>query len=139
MNGFFRAGTGAAVSVIAAILVPVSIALAGYQEGGYDGTTEQMETLAFRAGDGKVKRMATTVYAECADSTRQRITVERGRTEISDDRFSLDLDGSSDLKVTIFGRFRAERATGRIEASVKPPGTACRADVHWQAALVKQP
>ncbi|HEX6116269.1 MAG TPA: hypothetical protein VFY99_04165 [Solirubrobacterales bacterium] len=121
-----------------AILVPVSAALAGYQAGGFGGTTEQMEAIGFRAEDGKVRRLATTVYAECGDATRQRITLEKGRTEIDgDDRFSLELTGASDLKVTVVGRLRGERAAGRIEATVKPPGTTCRADVRWQAALTR--
>jgi hypothetical protein len=127
-----------AAAVVVAILVPVSIALAGYQDGGFGGATEQTEAFGFRADDGKVKRLATTVYAECADSTRQMITVEKGRTKIVDARFALDLDGADDLKVKIVGRLRSERAAGRIEARVKPPGTKCRADLRWQAAL-KQP
>jgi len=137
MHGFSRAGKGVAVAAAVAILVPLGTALAGYQDGGYDGTTEQMESISFRADDEKVRRVATTVYAECADSTRQRITVERGRTDVGDDKFSLTLEGSSDLKVEINGKLRGDRAAGRIVATVKPPGTTCRADVHWAAALAK--
>ena len=134
MNGFSRAGIGAAAAAVA-ILVPVGAALAGYQDGGYSGTTEQTESISFRADEGKVRRLATTVYADCADATRQRITVDRGRTEIADERFSLELEGASELRVEITGRFRGERAAGRILATVKPPGTTCRADTRWSAAL----
>ena len=122
-----------------AILVPVGTALAGYQDGGYAGTSEQMEAIAFRADDGKVRKLSTTVYAECADATRQRITVEKGRTDIvGDDRFSLELTGASDLKVEVSGRLKGERAAGRILATVRPPGTTCKADVKWSAALSKR-
>jgi len=137
MNGFRRAGMGAAVAALSAILVPASVAFAGYQDGGFGGTTDQMEQLAFRADDGKVRRFSTIVYAECADATRQKITIERGRTEIADDKFALELTGASDLKVSVYGKLRAERAWGRIEATVKPPGTTCHADVRWTAALTK--
>jgi hypothetical protein len=137
MNGFFRAGTGAAVAAIAAILVPVSIALAGYQDGGYGGTTDQMEAIGFRAAEGKVRGLATVVYAECDEGPRQRITIERGRTEIGDERFSLDLVGKSDLRVSVIGKLRGERAWGRIEASMRPAGTICHADERWTAALAK--
>ena len=82
-----------------------------------------MESITFRVDDGKVKRLTTTVYAECADATRQRIRVEKGRTEIAGDRFSLALGGASDLKATVSGKLRGGRAAGRIEVSVKPPGT----------------
>jgi hypothetical protein len=134
MNGF-RAGMGAAVVAGVAILVLAGAALAGYQVGGYGGTTDQMESISFRAEDEKVRRVATTVYAECADATRQRITVERGRTDVIDDKFALELEGASDLRVEITGRLRGERAAGRIVATMKPPGTICRADLRWAAAL----
>jgi hypothetical protein len=137
MNGFFRAGTGAVVAVIAAILVPVSIALAGYQDGGYGGTTDQMEELSFRADEGKVRGLATVAYAECEEGPRQKITIERGRTEIAGERFSLDLVGKSDLRVSIIGKLRGERAWGRIEASMRPTGTSCHVDERWTAALAK--
>ena len=130
---------GAAAAAAVAILVPASMALAGYQAGGFAGTTDQMEAIAFRADDGKVKKLTTTIYAECADATRQRITVDKGRTDIDDDKFALDLVGDSDLKVTVSGKLRGDRATGRIEATVKPPGTTCKADVRWTGALTKQP
>jgi hypothetical protein len=137
VNGFIKAGTGAAAAAIVAILVPVGIALAGYQDGGYSGTTDQTEAIDFRADDGKVRGLATVVYAECEDGPRQRITIERGRTEIGDERFSLDLVGKSDLRVSVIGKLRGERAWGRIEASMRPAGTSCHADEHWTASLAK--
>ena len=118
-----------------ACLVPAGVALAGYQDGGYAGTTEQVEAISFRAAEARVRRLTTNVYAECADGTRQRVTIERGRTEILDDRFELELTGSPELKVSVTGRLRAERAAGRIEAILKPADTTCRADVRWQASL----
>ena len=124
-------------AVVVALLVPAGVALAGYQNGGFAGTTAQMEAIAFRADDVRVKKLATNVYAECADSTRQRITVEKGRTEVDDDRFSLELSGGSDLKVTVTGRLRGGRAGGRIVATVKPRDTSCKADLRWQATLAK--
>lgn len=139
MNGFLRAGVGAATAAAVAILVPAGTALAGYQAGAFAGTTDQMEAVSFRADDGKVKKLTTTVYAECADATRQRITVDKGRTDIVDDKFELELVGASDLKVAVSGKLRGERAIGRIEVSVKPPGTSCKADVRWTGALSKQP
>jgi hypothetical protein len=126
---------GAAVVAAVAVLAPAGVALAGYQVGGYSGTTEQMESVSFRAEDEKVRRVATTIYAECADATRQRITVERGRTDVVDDKFALELEGGSDLRVEIAGRLRGERAAGRMVASMRPPGTICKADLRWAAAL----
>jgi hypothetical protein len=126
------------VATAFACLVSASPALAGYQEGGFSGTSEQMEPIAFRADEEKVRRLSAFVYAECADSTRQKITVEKGRTDIDgDDRFSLELTGASDLKVEVSGRLRGERAGGRMLASVKPPGTTCKADTRWSATLAK--
>jgi hypothetical protein len=126
------------VATAFACLVSASPALAGYQEGGFSGTSEQLEPIAFRADEEKVRRLSAVVYAECADSTRQKITVEKGRTDIDgDDRFSLELTGASDLKVEVSGRLRGERAGGRMLASVKPPGTTCKADARWSATLAK--
>jgi hypothetical protein len=126
------------MAAAAAILVPAGTALAGYQGGGYTGTSEQMEAISFRADDAKVRKLSTTVYAECADATRQRITVEKGRTDITgDDKFSLELSGASDLRVEVAGKLKGERANGRILATVRPPGTTCKADVKWSAAFSK--
>ena len=72
------------------------------------------------------------------DGSASAITVGKGRTDIADDRFELELDGASDLKVTISGKLRGERATGKIEATVKPPGTTCKADLRWTGSLAKQ-
>ena len=122
----------------AALLALAGPAFAGYQDGPYTGTTElQMESISFRADDGKLRRLSTVVYAECADSTRQRITVEKGRTDIDDDKFSLELTGASSLEVEITGKLRGERAAGRIAAVVKPPGTTCKSDLRWSATLGK--
>jgi hypothetical protein len=139
MNGLTRAGIGAATAVAVALLTFAASALAGYQHGAYAGTSEQTEAVNFRAGEEKVRKLTTLVYAECADATRQKITVEKGRTEIVDDKFALELEGAADLKVTVAGRLRGERAAGRIEASVRPPGTTCKADLRWTASLTKGP
>jgi hypothetical protein len=138
MNGFRSARRGTAAALAFACLGPASPALAGYQEGGYSGTSEQMEAITFRAGEERVKRLAAVVYAECADSTRQKITVERGRTGINDEgRFSLRLKGDGGLRVAVAGRLKGERAGGRIVASVKRRSTACEAETRWQATLAK--
>jgi len=137
MNGFMRSGLGAGAALLCAILGPASVALAGYQDGPYAGLTDQTVEVAFRADEDRVRGLDTVVYAECLEGPRQKITVERGKTEIDDDRFSLELVGKSDLRVTITGKFKGDRAWGRIEAVVKPPGTVCRADVRWNAALTK--
>lgn len=139
-NGFARAGAGAAAT-LCVVLVPASLALAGYQVGGYAGATEQGEAITFRAtDDGRVKRLAAVAYAECADGTRQKITVEGGRDRIFDEgRFSLNLAGASDLTVSIAGKLRDDLAAGRIRAEVKPPGTTCAVEARWQAALAKSP
>jgi hypothetical protein len=138
MNGLKIAGKGAAVATAFACLVPASPALAGYQQGGFSGTSEQMEPITFRADDERVRRLSAVVYAECADSSRQKITVERGRTDIDgDDRFSLELTGDDDLKVQVGGRLKGERAAGRIVATVKPPGTTCKVATPWSATLAK--
>jgi hypothetical protein len=138
MNGLRSAGKGAAVAIAFACLVPASPALAGYQQGGFTGTSEQMEPISFRADEDRVRRLSAVVYAECGDSTRQKITVERGKTDIDgDDRFSLELTGDSNLKVEVGGRLKGERAAGRIVATVKPPGTTCRAETRWSATLAK--
>ena len=138
MNGFRRIGRGAAAAALCALPVGAGVAVAGYQAGGFGGETDQMEPIAFRAVDGKVKKLSTTVYAECEDATRQRITVLKGRTRVADDRFSLKLEGDSALSVVISGKLRGQRAAGRIEASVKPPGTSCAADLRWSATLAKR-
>jgi hypothetical protein len=138
MNGLRSAGKGTVVATAFACLVSASSALAGYQQGGFSGTSEQLEPITFRADEDRVRRLAVVLYAECADSTRQKITVEKGRTDIDgDDRFSLELTGASELKVEVAGRLKGERAGGRIVATVKPPGTTCRADTRWAATLAK--
>jgi hypothetical protein len=137
MNGLSRARKGAALAAAVAVLAPAGTAFAGYGVGSHSGTTEQTESISFRAEEDRVRRVATTVYAECADSTRQRITVERGRTDVTDDRFSLVLEGASDLRVEVTGKLRGDRAAGRVVATMRPPGTACRADVRWTTTLAK--
>jgi hypothetical protein len=137
MNGFTRAGLGAGAVLLCTILGPASLALAGYQDGPYAGHTDQTVELAFRADDDRVRGLDTVVYAECEEGPRQKITIERGKTEIADDRFSLELAAKGDLRVNVTGKLRAERAWGRIEAVVKPHGTVCRAEVRWQASLRK--
>jgi hypothetical protein len=138
MNGLRSAGQGTVVATAFACLVSASSALAGYQQGGFSGTSEQLEPITFRADEDRVRRVSAVVYAECADSSRQKITVEKGRTDIDgDDRFSLELTGASDLKVEISGRLKGERANGRIVAAVKPAGTACKVDTRWSAILAK--
>ncbi len=123
------------MAVLCAVLVPAGLAFAGYQDGGYGGATDQLEALSFRVGDAKVKRLSTSVYAECGEGPRQLITIEKGRTDVLDDRFTLELTGPNELEVTVTGRLKGERASGRIEASVKPAGSVCRADLKWQATL----
>ena len=121
-------------ALLCAILVPAGLALAGYRDGGYAGTTTtQMEELTFRAVDGKVRRLSTVVYAECTTGPRQRITIEKGRTKIDGQRFSLELDGKAKLRVSVVGKLRGERSWGRIEAKMKPNGTRCSADERWTA------
>jgi hypothetical protein len=117
-----------------ALLVPAGSALAGYQNGLYEGATEQDQKVAFRAGEWRVKRFDAVLFADCKNGERQRISIENGRTSIDeDDRFELALTGATELEVKIFGRLREGSATGRIEASVRPPGTVCAATVRWHA------
>lgn len=123
----------AAVLGAAALLVPAGPALAGYQNGFYEGTTEQNEKVTFRAGEWRLKWFDAVLFAECKNGERQRIVIENGRTAIEDDRFDLVLTGATELEVKIFGRLRDDGAAGRIEASVRPPGTACAATVRWRA------
>jgi hypothetical protein len=137
LNGFFRAGIGAAAAVLCAFALPASGALAGYQAGGFSGTTDQLEDISFRADEGKVRQLSTVVFALCDDGTRQEISIVKGRTGLDGERFSLELDGKQDLRVAVNGKLRGERAGGRIEAKVKPQDTVCRADVRWQATLAK--
>lgn len=116
-----------------ATLVSVGPALAGYQSGIYAGTTEQAEGVGFRAGESRVKRFEAVLYPDCRNGERQRITIESGRTVIADDRFDLELTGATDLVVRIVGRLHDDAASGRIEASVRPPGTVCSGSVRWRA------
>ena len=134
-NGFRKAGTWTALAALCACLVPAGVALAGYQDGGFEGETEQAEPFGFRVADGKVRRLESAVYAECLDGTRQRVSIEKGRTDMLDDRFTLVLVGAGDLKAIVTGKLRGSRASGRIEAVLRPGDTICRADVRWQAAL----
>jgi hypothetical protein len=115
------------------LLVPVGLAPAGYQNGLYQGTTEQGERVSFRAGEWRAKRFEAVLFAECKNGERQRIAIENGRTGIQDDRFDLVLTGPAELEVRIVGRLRDDSATGRIESSVRPPGTSCAGTVQWQA------
>lgn len=125
---------GAALLGALALLVPAGPALAGYQNGLYEGTTEQEEKVSFRAGEWRVKRFEAVLFAECKNGERQRIAIDNGRTSIDDDdRFDLVLTGATELEVKIFGRLREGSATGRIEASVRPPGTVCAGTVRWRA------
>jgi hypothetical protein len=126
-----------AAATLCALALLASAALAGYQSGGFAGTTDQLEQIVFRADEGKVRQLSTTVFALCNDGTRQEIKVEKGRTGIDEERFSLDLEGKQDLRVEVAGKLRGERASGRIEAKVKPQDTVCKADVRWQATLAK--
>jgi hypothetical protein len=116
-----------------ALLVPASPALAGYQNGLYEGTTEQEQKVSFRAGEWRVKRFQALLFAECKNGERQRISIENGRTAIEEDRFELELTGATELEVKIVGRLREDSAVGRIEASVRPPGTVCADTVRWHA------
>lgn len=126
-------------TTLCVVLVPASVALAGYQDGPYSGVTEQSEPFSFRADDDRVKRLETVVYADCENGTRQRITVENGRARLDQARFSLDLAGASELEVTVTGKLRDDEAAGKVKATVHPPGTACAAETRWQASLEKGP
>ena len=137
MNGFTRAGKAAAIALCFVVLVPAGVALAGYQDGPYAGVTEQSEPIDFRAGEERIKRLETVVYADCENGTRQRITVESGRTRLDQGRFALDLTGANDLEVTVAGKLRDAQAWGKITASVRPLGTNCDAETRWQASFVK--
>lgn len=136
MNGFIRAGKAVATT-LCVVLVPASVALAGYQDGPYSGVTEQSEPISFRAGDDRVKRLETYVYADCENGTRQRITVESGRARLDGGRFSLDLAGANDLEVMVAGKLREDQAAGKIKVSLRPPGTTCEIETRWQASFVK--
>jgi hypothetical protein len=126
----------AAVLGAIALMVPAGTALAGYQPGLYEGTTEQGEPVAFRAGEWRLKRFEAVLFAECKNGELQRIAIEGGRTIIEDDRFDLGLAGATELVVKIAGRLRDDSATGRIEATVRPPGTVCAGTIRWHADRV---
>ena len=126
-----------AASLCVAVLVPAGMALAGYQDGPYSGVTEQSEPIGFRASDERIKRLETVIYADCENGTRQRITVENGRTRLDAARFSLDLTGANDLEVSVTGKLRDAQAWGRVKATVRPPGTTCEIESRWQASLDK--
>jgi hypothetical protein len=138
VKGARRSGAvaGAVLLGAVALLVPASHAPAGYQTGLFEGTTEQDETVSFRAGDWRVKRFDSVLFAECRNGERQRIAIENGRTVIEDDRFDLELTGATELVVRITGRLRDDAASGRIEASVRPPGTVCSGAARWRAERV---
>jgi hypothetical protein len=123
----------AVVLCTAATLAPASAELAGYEPGLYAGTTDQGERISFRAGESRLRRLQATLFADCKDGQRQRIALESGRAMIVDDRFDLELTGDAELVVRIGGRFRADAASGRIEASLRPPGTACAGVTRWRA------
>lgn len=127
-----RAAALAGLGAIA-LLVPAGPASAGHQHGSYQGATEQGERVTFRAGAWRVKRFEAQLFAECKNGERQRIAIENGRTRIEDDRFDLVLTGPAELEVAILGRLRDDSAAGRIEARVRPTGTACAGTVRWQA------
>lgn len=114
-------------------LVPAGPAHAGYQSGLYEGETEQDEGISFRAGELRLKRLEAVLFADCKNGERQRIAIENGHTTIEDGRFDLELTGATELLVRIGGKLRDDAASGRIEASVRPPGTFCVAVVRWRA------
>lgn len=122
-----------AATCAAAALGPAGSAVAGYEIGLYEGTTEQDERVTFRAGEWRAKGFHAVLFADCKNGERQRITVENGRALIEDDRFDLKLTGAADLVVRISGRLRDDTAAGRIEASVHPPGTVCAGVARWHA------
>lgn len=137
---FNRAVTTAALAACIAALTPGAIALAGYQEGGYTGVTEQSEAIAFRVANDRVKKLTAVVYAECQDGTRQRITVENGRTKVEQGRFTLELEGESKLSVSVSAKLRDNQSAGRIKAAVfAAGGTLCEVDTRWQATLDAAP
>lgn len=124
----------ATASLGAAIAVPAAApGFAGYQGGPYGGRTAQDEEIRFRAGEWQVKRLTSVVYADCKNGKRQRIDIEDGRTMIDEGRFDLELTGPSQLVVKVIGRLQGSAAAGRIEASVRPSGTVCAADLRWRA------
>ena len=140
MNGIRSAGLLAAMASIAAgvILAPAALGFAGYQAGPYTGATEQDEEIRFRAGEWQMKRLNAVAYADCKNGRRQRIEVDDGRTMIDDSRFELELTGPSDLEVTVTGRIQGDDATGRLEASVRPSGGLCTADLRWRAERIER-
>jgi hypothetical protein len=122
------------LAAVALLAAPSGPAFAGYQNGLYEGTTEQGEAVSFRAGESRVKRFEAVLFAHCKNGEWQRVAIESGRSAIDgDDRFDLELTGATDLVVRISGRLRDDAASGRIEASVRPPGTVCSAAVRWRA------
>jgi hypothetical protein len=137
-KGFSRAGK-AATTALCGVLVPAGLALAGYQDGPYSGITEQTEPITFRAGEDRIRRLDSVVYADCENGTRQRIVVENGRTRLDAGRFSLDLSGAGDLVVMVTGKLRDNQAAGRIKATVRPAGTECAVETRWQASIKSPP
>lgn len=134
MNGFWTAGKRAALALASmALLVPPGLAFAEHREGPYAGATDQSQAIKFRVADGRVKRLEVAIYADCADGTRQKVTVTGGRTRLDGARFSLELTGEKDLEVTVAGRLRASQATGSVKASLKPANTVCTAESRWHA------
>ena len=136
MNGFRLAGLLAATASLAAgvVLAPAAFGLSGYKQGPYSGkTAEQGQEIRFRAGEWRVKRLNTVLNAECKNGSRQKIDVTDGATEIKDDRFALELTGPSELAVRVTGKLQGSEATGRIEASKRPAGTVCTANLRWRA------
>ena len=138
LNGIRRAGRYAVLAGlgVALLLVPASVALAGYQEGSYAGTTDQGEPVSFRVGEERLKRLNVDIYAECEEGPRHKVTVEAGRTRMDGGRFSLDLEGADALTVSITGKLRDRTATGQLKATLKPAGTICTATSTWEARLV---
>jgi hypothetical protein len=144
VTGTRRAGAIAAAALLCAAALlgpaggaPASSALVGYETGLYEGTTDQGERVTFRAREWRVRGFDAVLFADCKNGERQRIAIEHGRALIEDDRFDLKLTGATDLVVRISGKLRDQAAAGRIDATVRPPGTACAGTVRWQAARAK--